>query len=120
MLLGDELQRFADRVGDLLGRLHDIGRDIDDADQQVLAFEQLHQVHRHMRVHALERDGLDRALRDRREDLLVLAPLGAERGLPVDVGLDAVAVADVHDSLALQALGGAVERGDAQDFTSSV
>ena len=37
----------------------------------------------------------------------------AERRLPVDVGLDAVAVADVHRGLARQPLGGALERGHA-------
>ena len=47
------------------------------------------------------------------KDLLVLAPFAAERLLPVDVGLDAVAVADVHRGLAREALGRALERGDA-------
>ena len=50
------------------------------------------------------------ALREGREDLLVLAPFLAERRLPVDVRLDAVAVADVHRGLALQPLRGALER----------
>jgi hypothetical protein len=49
-------------------------------------------------------------LREGREDLLVLAPFLAERRLPVDVRLDAVAVADVHRGLALQPLRGALER----------
>ena len=62
------------------------------------------QVGRHVRVEALERHLVDRALRERRKDLLVLAPLVAERLLPVDVRLDAVAVADVHRRLAGQAL----------------
>src|SRR3989454_8083911 len=62
---------------------------------------------------ALERDLLDAAFRQGREDLRVLAPLAAERPLPVDVGLDAVAVADVHAGGALQALDRPVQRIDA-------
>ena len=50
---------------------------------------------------------------DRREDLLVLAPLAAEGLLPVEVGLDAVAVADVDRRLALEARRCPLERGDA-------
>ena len=46
---------------------------------------------------------VDPALRQRRKNLLVLPPLDAERLLPVDIGLDAVAVADVHRSGARQA-----------------
>ena len=48
-----------------------------------------------------------------REGPLVLAPLAAEGRLPVDVGLDAVAVADVHGGRAGQALVGPLERRDA-------
>ena len=40
----------------------------------------------------------------------VLAPLGAQRALPVDVRLDAVAVADMHRGGARQALGRALQR----------
>ena len=53
------------------------------------------------------------ALRQRRENLLVLPPLAAERRLPVDVGLDAVAVADVHGGGAFEPVDGAVQRLDA-------
>ena len=42
--------------------------------------QQTHQLGRHMRMQALERDLVDRALRQRRKDLLVLAPLLAESG----------------------------------------
>jgi hypothetical protein len=53
-------------------------------------------------------------LRQRREDLLVLRHSLAQRLLPVEVGLDAVAVADVHDLLhALQSLDADVQRLDA-------
>ena len=55
----------------------------------------------------------DAACRKRRERLLVLPPLAAERRLPVDIGLDAVAVADVHGGLALEAVDRAVQRLDA-------
>src|SRR5689334_25419949 len=43
---------------------------------------------------------------------ILLPPLRAERRLPVDVRLDAVAVADVHRRLAFDAFRGALERGD--------
>ena len=47
------------------------------------------------------------------KDLLVLAPLAAERLLPVDVRLDAVAVADVHGGGAFEPVDGAMQRLDA-------
>ncbi len=53
------------------------------------------------------------ARRQRGENLLVLPPLAAERRLPVDVGLDAVAVADVHRGRAFEAVDRAVQRLDA-------
>ncbi len=52
-------------------------------------------------------------MRQRRENFLVLPPFRAQRVLPVDVGLDAVPVADVHRSAAFQPLDGAVQRVDA-------
>ncbi len=58
---------------------------------------------RHVRVVALEADLLDAAFGQRRENHLVLAPFLAQRFLPVVVGLDAVAVADVHGGRAGQA-----------------
>jgi hypothetical protein len=62
---------------------------------------------------AFERDLADPALGQRREGLFVLAPMLAERRLPVVVGLDAVAVADVDGGRALQPLRGAFEGGNA-------
>ena len=72
------------------------------------------QFDRHMRVHALQRH-LVRASRtgEQRKRLLVLAPFAAQRLFPVVVGLDAVAVADVHRRRARQALGRALERAHA-------
>ena len=81
--------------------------------QHVLAFEQREQVHRHARVLRLDRHLLDAARGERREDLLVLPPLAAERRLPVEVRLDAVAVADVDGGGAGEAFGRAVQRLDA-------
>ena len=43
--------------------------------------------------------------RQHRKDGLVLAPFAAQRALPVDVRLDAVAVADVHGGGAREAFG---------------
>src|SRR5207249_10877753 len=75
--------------------------------------QQTDQLDRHMRVGAFERNLVDRRARERRERLLVLAPLAAERLFPIDVRLDAVAVADVHGGRAAQTLRGTLERGDA-------
>src|SRR6266540_6100215 len=107
------LHRLADHCGDLRRRLHRLARDVDRAHQHVLRAEQADQRHRHARVGALERDPADAALGQQREGQLVLAPLAAERLLPVGVGLDTVAVADVHHRLAGQALDRAVEGRDA-------
>ena len=106
-------RRFDGR-GDLFRRLDLVGGDIDHADQNVLALEQRASAcSGTLRMDALERNLLDLALRQRRENLLVLAPLAAERVLPVDIGLDAVAVADVHGGGAFEALDGAMQRLDA-------
>ena len=91
-------------VGDLLRRLDDIRRDVDAADQHVLALEQADQLDRHVRIAAFERDLVDPARRERGEGLLVLAPMLAERRLPVVVGLDAVAVADMDGGRASKPL----------------
>ena len=110
---GDVFHRLADHGGDLLGRLDLVGRDVDHADLHVLAVEQRQQAHRHPRVAAFDRDLIDPALRQRRKDLLVLPPFAAERRLPVDIGLDAVAVADVDGGGAGEPLDRAVQRLDA-------
>src|SRR3974390_621493 len=61
----------------------------------------------------LERDLADAALGQRREDLFILAPFRGERLLPVDVRLDAVAVANVYGGLTGEAVDGAMQRLDA-------
>src|SRR5207247_2145441 len=61
---------------------------------------------------ALERDLVDPAPGEEGERRLVLTPLAAERRLPVDVGLDAVAVADMHGGRAADALDRPVKRLD--------
>ena len=53
-------------------------------------------------AHSSETCSIDDGV-DRREDLLILPPFGAERLLPFEVGLDAVAVADVDGGRAFQA-----------------
>ena len=55
----------------------------------------------------------DAALGQRRKRRLVLPPFAPERRLPVDIGLDAVAVADVHGGGAGEPLDRAVQRLDA-------
>jgi hypothetical protein len=108
--LRHELQRAPDRVGHFLGRLHRIAGHVDHAHHHVLAFEQRHQLRRHVRVDALQAHLVDAARGQRGKHLLVLAPLLAQRLLPLDVGRDAVAVADVHRRLAAEAFGRALQR----------
>ena len=95
-LLRHELQGLADHRRDLLGRLDRVGGDVDDADQHVLAVEQRQQSSGTCELMHSSETWSIAALGERRKDLLVLPPLAAERVLPVDIGLDAVAVADVH------------------------
>src|SRR6185295_5034717 len=85
---------------------------VDHADKQVFAVQERQQIQRHVRVDAFQRDLADPAFGKRREKLLVLPPLFAKRILPVDVGLDTVAVADVHGGLALEPVNGTVHRLD--------
>ena len=59
---------------------------------------------------AFQADLLDGAGGQRREHLLVLPPLRAQRLLPVDIGGDAVAVADVNGRRAAETLGRAFQR----------
>ena len=63
-----------------------------------------------MGVVALQAHLLDAAARQGRENGLVLTPLLTQGLLPVQVGLDAIAVADVHGSGAGQATGRALQR----------
>src|SRR5439155_1539534 len=86
--------------------------DVHRAHGPVLAFEEGEQLERHARVRALERDLVDPAPGEEGERRLVLTPLAAERRLPVDVGLDAVAVADMHGGRAADALDRPVKRLD--------
>src|SRR5262249_2796990 len=104
---------FANRRSDFFWRLDGVGRDINRADQYVLAVEELQQTHRHMRIAAFDRHLIDAARRQRGEYFFILAPLVAERRLPVGIGLDAVAVADVDRGLGADTFDRAVERRDA-------
>ena len=102
--LRHELRDRVDHLDDVLGGLDGVAGDVDHAGLDDLALEQAEQFQRHPRVAAFDRDLLDRAFGDRRKDILILPPLAAERLLPVGIGLDAVAVADVHGGGAGQAL----------------
>src|SRR6185437_706401 len=86
-----ELHGAADGGRDFLRGFDVVGRDIDRAQEHVLALEQREEAQRHAGVRAFERDLIDAARRQRREDLLVLPPLAPQALLPVDIGLDAVA-----------------------------
>src|SRR6185312_3301114 len=79
-----ELHGAADGGRHLLGRLDAVGGDVDRPEQHVLALEQLQEPQRYARMDAFERDLVDAALGQRREDLLVLPPLAAEALLPLD------------------------------------
>src|SRR5437773_12576339 len=65
-----------------------------------------------MRVRAFERNLIDRRPGELRESLLVVPPFAAQRLLPLDVGFDSVAVADMDGSGAAKPLGCALEGGD--------
>ena len=107
---GTQPERPLERRGDLVRRLDPVGRDVDRADQHVLAVEQPDQLDRHVRVGAFQRHLVDARAGEQRKRLLVLPPLAAQRLLPIDVRLDAVAVADVNRGLATQPLRSALER----------
>ena len=101
-----EFHDLVDHPGDIVRGLDVIARDIDDAGLHHLALEQ----------GSSSSGTLDCGIRSRPagsgsgrspEDLLILPPLAAERLLPVGVGLDAVAIADVNGRGAGQALRGA-------------
>ncbi len=109
----DVLHGASDDGGHFLRRLDRVAGDVDRAQEHVLALEEAQELHRHLGVDAFERDLVDAACRERGEDLLVLAPLAAQALLPVDVRLDAVAVADVHRGLGADAVDRAVQRLDA-------
>ncbi len=113
LVLRHHLHDGGDGLGDVLGGFHRVAGDIDDTGLHHLAGEQFQQVERHPRVAAFDRDLLNGARGNRREDILILPPLAAERRLPVGVGLDAVAVADVHGGGAGQPLCRALQRFDA-------
>src|SRR5215471_7677786 len=63
LLLGDVFHRLADDGSHILRRLDHVARDIDRANEDVLAVEQLEQMHWHARVTAFDRDLVDPALR---------------------------------------------------------
>src|SRR5262245_8752721 len=111
--LGEVFRRLANDRGHLVWALNLLARHVDGANLHVLAVEKPQQADRNAGISALDRDLPDPALGKRRENLLVLAPFAAERCLPVDVGLDAVAVANVNGGGAGQALDRAVQRVDA-------
>jgi hypothetical protein len=77
--------------------------------EHILALQEAEQRDGHPRVGTLDRDLVDAASRERREGLLVLQPLRAERRLPVGVCLDAITVADVDGGRAGEPLVGAVD-----------
>src|SRR4051794_17788541 len=100
----DELHGRTYCARNLFRLLYFLSSDVDGADHHVLAFEQADQFERHFRVMALEGHLIDRRAREQRKGAFILAPLGPERFLPVDIRLDAVAVTDVNGRLAFQTI----------------
>lgn len=111
--LGHEFRHCVDHLNDIIRRFHRVAGDIDDAGLNDLALQQREQIERDPGIAAFDRNLLDRAGIDRGEDLLILPPLAPERLLPVGIGLDAVAVADVHGGGAGEARGGTLQSLDA-------
>src|SRR5437763_6139224 len=68
---------------------------------------------RHAGITALDGNLIYPAPRQCRKNLFVLAPLIPQRCLPIEIGLDAITVADVHCGGAAEPGGGAVQSLDA-------
>ena len=102
----DERQRLAQGSSHLFRGFDSMAGDIDRPDHHLFTADQLQQIHRHARVVALERDNIKGRFLQLRESLFILSPLGAQRLFPVGIGLDAIAVADMHRCLTLQPFGG--------------
>jgi len=77
MLRRHVFRRRGDHARHFLRRLDRIVGHVDDTDEHVLALQQLEERDRHLRMYAFERDLVELALRERREDFLVLAPFVA-------------------------------------------
>ena len=110
----------ADDRGDLLGRLDGVGGHVDGAEQDVLVAEELDQ---RERARASSRTPARRRRCGSPRAAGTSARTGATRrraSLPVDVGLDAVAVADVHDGAAREAGDRASRASMPQSRTSSM
>ena len=95
------------------GRFDLVAGDVDHAHHHVLALEQFHQIRRNMRVVALQADLLDASWRPAPGTLCSYWRHSlAEFVLPVVVGLNAVAVADVDSRGTGQPLRRALQRLD--------
>src|SRR5208283_4406246 len=73
-----ERERGANGRGDLFRALYAVGRDIDRADQHILALQQPDELERDVRVGAFERDLVNGRACEQRERMLVLPPLAPE------------------------------------------
>ena len=70
----DKLERFAQGIGDFLGRFNGVGCHVDGADHHFFATDQFDQIDGNMRVVAFQRDDVDVGLLQLGEGLFVLAP----------------------------------------------
>ncbi|SOO28380.1 hypothetical protein XAP6164_2380026 [Xanthomonas phaseoli pv. phaseoli] len=108
----DEAQRLAQRLGHFLRCLDRAACHVDGTDHHLLAADEFDQIDRHVRVVAFQRNDVERGCLQLGKRLFVLAPLRAQRLLPVSIGLDAVAIADVDGGLALQPFHRAFQGGN--------
>ncbi len=88
---GTKRRRPLNRRGDLSKCLDALAGDIDSAEQDLLAVQKAKQVERHLGAGTFDRDLIDPARREGREDRLVRPPFRPEARLPVNIGFDAVA-----------------------------
>ena len=76
---------------------------INGPDHYFFAANKLNQVHGHMRVVALQRDDIDTGFLQLGESLFILSPLRAQGLFPIGIGLDAIAIANMHSRFTLKA-----------------
>ena len=79
-----------------------IGRHIDGPHHHLLAPNEFNQIHGNARVVTFQRDHVDTGFLQLGEGFLVLPPLRPQRLLPVRVGLDAIAIANMHGGFTLE------------------
>ena len=104
----DKPECFPQRTGHSLWCLDAVAGHVDGTHHHFFPSNEFEELHGDMRVVAFERDDVDVGLLQLWEGPFILAPLLAQCLLPVCVGLDAVAVADMDGCLAPETFDGTV------------